>query len=206
MTKRTMKKQVYNELVKTLFPTSKSRKNISDKSIYGFCLGTVNYRGQKSVGYKTMGPSKYNKQFPILLNLLVDMMDKCDPEFEYTTIQINKNFSSTPHVDKNNVGPSYVIAMGNYTQGGNIYVEGKKHDINNKLLLFDGRLGHWVSPYKGIRYSIVFFTHTFKPPCPSTRNIRVSTLGLWDKCRKTKKIVKIKTYTSSGAIVNIIEY
>jgi hypothetical protein len=101
-----------------------------------------------------------------------------DPSFEYTTIQVNKNVVSKPHVDKNNVGPSYVIALGDFT-GGNLVVEGKEHNIHNRFLKFDGTKGHWITPFNGTRYSLVFFQHTFKPPHPSLRNIVVKHDGLY---------------------------
>ncbi len=111
-----------------------------------------------------------------------------DPDFKYTTIQVNKNIQSPPHVDKNNVGDSYIIGLGEYT-GGDLVIEGEAHDIQYTFLRFDGRLAHWVTPFKGTRYSLVFFTHTFKPPHPSLSNIKVTKHGIYDKHNK-----KIVTY------------
>jgi hypothetical protein len=173
-----------NEILKLLesikFPKRKTRKNISSHSIEGFCLGDVNYRGQKLLEYKTRGPSKYNNLYPELFNRLKLLISSGDPDFEYTTIQINKNILSPPHVDKNNVGLSYIIGLGNY-QDGELIIEGNKYDIHNKLLKFDGNKGHWTSSFIGTRYSIIYFTHTFKPPCPSKRNIKIMENGMYIK-------------------------
>ena len=186
-TKKNIKQIVLDELDNTNFPKCNTRTNVAgDKSVLAFSLGQVNYRGQKFLGGKTKGPSRFNKKFPALLKKLRKMMRLWHPTFKYTTIQVNKNFSSKPHVDKNNVGLSYVIAMGDYT-GGEIYVEGKEHNINNKFLKFNGTLGHWVAPYKGERYSLVFFTHTFKPPNPTTRHLNVTKHGLYNKNTLIKK-------------------
>lgn len=33
-----------------------------------------------------------------------------DPEFEYSTIQLNRNYDARLHIDKNNGGPGWVMA------------------------------------------------------------------------------------------------
>ena len=175
------------------FPKRMSRKNISDKPIEGFCLGEVNYRGQKYLDYRTKGPSKYNTIYPELLDMLNNLVINHDPDFMYTTIQINKNVLSPPHIDKNNVGLSYIIALGDF-KGGELVIEGCKHDIKNKFFKFDGNLGHWTAPFMGTRYSIIFFTHTFKPPSSSKRYIMITTEGEFIKKPRTSPIL-LKKYT-----------
>ena len=192
MSKSELYKATLDELEATRFPTCTSRKNISDKGIEAFVLGDVNYRGQKSVGYKTRGPSRHNKRFKELYKALQRLISECKPNFTYTTIQVNKNVMCNPHVDKNNVGPSYVIAFGDFT-GGDLVIEGDSYCIKNKFKKFDGRKGHWITPFKGTRYSIVYFTHTFKPPHPDVRNLEVKKGGLYKDgslLKKYKKSVK----------------
>jgi len=171
----------------TKFPKNTSRKNVGNSYIECFALGLVPYRGQKSLGGKLKGPSRWNKKHPELLELVQNLIKTNQPGFEYTTIQINKNIQSLPHIDKNNMGSSYIIALGNY-EGGKLVLEGDEFDIKNTWLKFDGRLGHWVKPFTGTRYSLVYFTHTFKPPCPSLRHVTVTEDGLY------KKNIKIKSY------------
>jgi len=183
-----MKKNVLDLLENTRFPKTK-RTNISDTSKEAFVLGDVNYRGQKSVGYKTRGPSRYNQKFKELYKALQDMMSEHAPLFKYTTIQVNKNIFCNPHVDKNNVGPSYGIALGEFTDG-ELVVEGNEYNINHKFKKFNGTKGHWITPFKGTRYSIIYFTHTFKPPNQSLRNIKVTKKGLY------KDDILIKKYKS----------
>ena len=67
----------FNELESTQFPICTSRKNISDKGVTAFVLGDVNYRGQKNVGYKTRGPSIYNKKFKELHKILQRLISEC---------------------------------------------------------------------------------------------------------------------------------
>jgi len=174
---------VLQELENIKFPVNRSRNNISSTPTQSFCLGHVNYRGQKSVGYKTRGPSKHNDRFPALYKLLQDFIKEHNKDFEYTTIQVNKNILCLPHVDKNNVGPSYAIALGDF-DGGKLAIQGKQYDIKNRWKMFDGRLGHWTNPFEGTRYSLIYFTHTFKPPSGHWRNITVTKEGMYKKGEK----------------------
>jgi hypothetical protein len=183
-----MFKKVLEELESIRFPKTVSRKNISSKPIEAFVLGDVNYRGQKNLGGKTRGPSRYNKKFPELFKAIKDMISYYHPNFKYTTIQLNKNVLSPPHIDKNNVGPSYIIGLGDYT-GGNLAIEGKKFNIKNKWKYFDGNKGHWTEPFKGLRYSIVFFTHTFKPPNAKLRHVKITKSGMYNKNELIKSYV-----------------
>jgi hypothetical protein len=173
-------------LENTKFPRTKNRKNISSEGIEAFVLGDVNYRGQALLDYKTRGPSRFNKKFPILFRALKKMMKENDPSFKFTTIQLNKNILSPPHIDKNNVGPSYIIAFGDY-EGGKLVIEGKENNIKNKFLNFDGTKGHWVTPFNGTRYSLVFFTHTFKPPSAFLKGVEVKKTGLYKNGELIKK-------------------
>lgn len=178
---------VFDMLESIRFPTCKSRKNIGESK--AFVLGDVNYRGQKSLGGATRGPSRWNKKFPELYDSLKKWIKKVKPTFKWTTIQVNKNVVSPPHFDKNNVGPSYIIALGDYT-GGELVIEGQPFNIKNKWKKFDGRKGHWVKPFKGTRYSLVFFTHTFKPPTYESRFYTVKKTGLYKNGELVKKYKK----------------
>ena len=39
-------------------------------------------------------------------------------DFYNTAMQLNRNYSARLHVDKNNHGPSYIIALGDYEGAG----------------------------------------------------------------------------------------
>lgn len=188
-----------NLLRETKFPKCSTRQNVASK-YEGFCLGEVNYRGQHYLGGKTRGPSRFNKLHPELYKNLTDFIHKKRPNFKYTTIQINKNAQCLPHVDVNNVGPSYIIALGDFT-GGELVVEGIQHDIRNKLFKFDGTKGHWTSPFKGERYSIIFFTHTFKPPPYDSRFTVVNKKGLFFDGKLVKRYSEgVSKRRSSGSM------
>lgn len=94
-----------------------------------------------------------------LYSKLKELMKDHDPEFEFTSITINKNFLCEPHKDKGNVGNSYIIGFGDYSDG-ELNIEGVKHDIKYKFLKFDGcKSTHFVEPFEGNRYTAVFFRH-----------------------------------------------
>lgn len=86
------------------------------------------------------------------------------PDFQFESIQINKNFQCPRHKDGKNVGKSLLMGLGDYT-GGETGVCGLKsegieelYDIRYKPIIFDGsKHEHWVEPYEGDRYSIVLF-------------------------------------------------
>merc|ERR1719367_156384 len=97
-------------------------------------------------------------------------------DFVFTSININKNYAGRLHRDASNVGPSCLKAFGDFTGGQLNYfpeddksmkletmeeLKGEKSvvlEARNGLTLFDGKRGHWVSPFEGERYSLVFFT------------------------------------------------
>jgi hypothetical protein len=162
LTKQQLKNQVLEELRNTRFPKRRNcRPNaaLPDEPIESFALGVAPYRGNVEQKGRLHGPSKWNRKFPRLYKLLRKFIAVCHPDFEYSTIQLNKNFQCLPHVDKYNKGSSYIIALGDFT-GGELIVEGKAYNIRNRWKKFDGRKEHSVAPFDGERYSLVFFTHT----------------------------------------------
>ena len=83
------------------------------------------------------------------------------PHFEFGQVQMNKNFPCPPHRDSSNIGESILVTCGDY-KGGLTVV-----DFESKLRKYDGKIGpvkfngskylHWVEPFKGTRYALVFF-------------------------------------------------
>ena len=65
--------------------------------------------------------------------MLLDFYKQTKPaketNFFNTTMQLNRNYSAMLHVDKNNHGPSYIIALGEY-QGDRLWCYDKvRHDF-----------------------------------------------------------------------------
>jgi hypothetical protein len=148
------------------FPTKKpykdkTRKNVLHKgqdSIQAFTLGKV-----RAYHSKIMVNSTHNKKYKNLLNLLTEAVREYDPEFIFTTIQINKNVLTPPHKDKNNVGLSLALSLGNFKGGGieqfNDDGTSTLLDTHNCFQYQDGSKLHRTLPYLGDRYAMIFFFH-----------------------------------------------
>merc|ERR1740123_71776 len=122
----------------------------------------------------TAGTKRY-PEFTVLINkwLRDKMPEEIKENFGYTSININKNYAGRLHRDGNNAGPSLIKAFGDF-HGGDLnywpsddkklpleeFDQSKKVTLNIKsnLLLFDGNRGHFVNPFQGERYSLVFFS------------------------------------------------
>ena len=135
--------------------------------------------GSVFMGYTWMGylsPSKQRewccvrKKFktkllserPDLWEAMEDFRDHHFPLFDFTGIQLNKNYALGKHKDANNVGESVLVSCGDY-EGGLTCVELEdgtiqKFDARLRPVIFDGsKYTHWVQPFEGERFSIVFF-------------------------------------------------
>ena len=107
--------------------------------------------------YKT----KLRTEFPEYEFIFKEFIYLHAKSFLYNQVVINKNFKITKHKDASNVGESIIIGLGDYEEGFlNIEENGKVKsvDIKNKFYKFNGSLlPHWVSEFKGNRYSLVFY-------------------------------------------------
>jgi len=97
-------------------------------------------------------------------------------DFGFTGININHNYAGKRHRDNGNEGPSAIKALGKFSGGTLDYFpkDVKKGgrcdvteldqkdsislDLSKKFALFNGNNAHGVRPFKGDRYSLVFFT------------------------------------------------
>ena len=153
----------------TNFPTKdpykdKTRKNVLQKEgqkIEAMVLGKVRAYDKKNLVSSSVSSSgKYEE----LESKLKDLMRLHNPNFRYTSIQINKSVTTSWHFDKGNVGLSYLIGFGNF-KGGGVVVKIRKDkelfvDNDHRWLYFDGHnLEHKSAPIKsGVRYAVIFFT------------------------------------------------
>jgi len=143
--------------------------------IYGMLLGLY--------AFGDVGCSSGTARHPWLTQLLVEFLHANKPGFPCTSIQVNKNYASRPHVDRNNLGSSMIIAVGDF-HGGQLWTEGGEGeadvtltenikspycyragmtykgslvDVRDRLVEFDGNRLHCTTPFKGERYSLVYF-------------------------------------------------
>lgn len=102
------------------------------------------------------------------MDLAFEAMNSVDPIFasQYTAVALTDNFHGSPHIDKQNCGPFYAIAVGNFKEGtGQIMVECSARvlaavNTKNRFAKVDGRFPHWVAPYDGCvldRYSLIYY-------------------------------------------------
>ncbi len=131
---------------------------------------TTNMRkGQYSINVgKTCHWSKKNK--PILPSVAMrenkqEIYNECRrlfPEKNFDCVMINKNFQCPAHRDRNNIGDSIIVGLGDYN-GGDLVVEGEPHCILYSPLIFNGsEKEHWVDNFTGDRYTVVLCCSKFK--------------------------------------------
>ncbi|HBY67876.1 MAG TPA: hypothetical protein DEG69_09030 [Flavobacteriaceae bacterium] len=152
--------ELKTELDNLSFPTQK-RKNISKKKCDGFVLGYIIPRGKgRWTGTEPRLSSKSTQEKYIkIYNLLKQI---APPNFEYTSIQVNKNVKCGKHIDRYNKKDSAIIGLGDYTDGS-LRIYDKKNnyediDIKNKFYIFNGSNYHETLDWTGTRYSVVYFS------------------------------------------------
>jgi hypothetical protein len=141
---------VLEQLKETHLPINYSRNNSGVG--HSISLGKVSDRYH----HRMNRHGRYDAKFPELRAAIWKLGKKIVP-FPYTTVQVNYNYKTKPHIDRNNVGESLIVGLGDYV-GGDLIVDKKRYDIRNHPLIFNGaELLHGTAPYKGDRYSLVFF-------------------------------------------------
>ena len=153
---RPSNKRVLRALKKIDFPNNRSRKNVLGEKMYSasmMCLGMVYARPHGMI------VSNETLRRPNLTSLLVRLMREHDPHFKFTSIQVNKQLRSPMHCDSNNHGPSRIIGLGDYI-GGRVWVHGSGPlNCKNRFVQFDGNVAHCTLPFKGERFSLVYYTN-----------------------------------------------
>mmetsp|Transcript_46876 Transcript_46876/g.52927 ORF Transcript_46876/g.52927 Transcript_46876/m.52927 type:complete len:923 (-) Transcript_46876:83-2851(-) len=145
---------------------SETKRNIQERSsAYSFAEGHGGASGSFSAGIMPGARHKQpkaNSMFPDLVKAAFELELKLFPGREpSSTIAINRNAQFRPHTDSGagaGQSTSLIVGLGTYS-GGELIVEGEQHDIRYKGIEFDGwKQRHWTMPFKGERYSLVWFT------------------------------------------------
>jgi len=160
------------------FADNESRLNVLPegvKSIHSDTLGALRIRNGT---YRIFDPTtRYEHVTKLLCRWFESSKGKEIPaDFGFTGININHNYAGRRHRDANNEGPSAIKALGKFTggkldyfpkdvkKGGRCDVteldpkESIVLDLSKKFVLFNGNSAHGVQPFKGERFSLVFFT------------------------------------------------
>jgi hypothetical protein len=156
------KKAMLAKLRETDFPKNTGRTNIlKGKQTYSHSM----VLGKVKVMFKpkgTFAPSRHNKKHAELLKMAKAFLKTHDPKYGFHAVTINKNHAAAKHVDSNNRGHSYIIGLGDYTGGELVFTDKASpnygtHNIKNRWLRFDGSTEHYVKPFKGERYTLVYY-------------------------------------------------
>ena len=154
----TVKADMLKLLNSTQFPKNTGRTN-NLKPGQTFSLSMVLGKVRMFYG-KGLAESRFNKKHPELLAMAKKLLKSHDPKYGFQAVTINKNHASARHTDKYNGGHSYIIGLGNYTGGELVFEEGDYkgvHNIKNRWLKFKGDTPHYVKPFKGTRYTLVYY-------------------------------------------------
>ena len=129
--------------------------------------GTFNAEGAKAKA-ATLKRQRHQE----LWDLAVEALREADPEYAstFTSLAITGNFRGSPHIDTENVAPFYALALGDFVEGGRVAVESSERQVTEVDTRFgfakvDGRFPHWVTPYQGERFSLIYYT-TEGPAAP----------------------------------------
>jgi len=165
----TLLEQIYEKLLKIGKLPKQKRNNIicnPDVIPRGVVFGLVKLRKYVAKIKDTeLYPSKLSfvPKYAKLYRMLEELMWEYDPNFNFTSIQVNDNNLCAKHKDSHNIGISYIIAMGKF-QGGDLRVwneagtEYEDVDIHNKFLCFNGsKKFHQTMPFTGNRYTIIYY-------------------------------------------------
>jgi hypothetical protein len=152
------------------------RPHVSDDACFSVSFGRCFIRSQ---GYGTCAA---NAKYPEVFRVLQELMHRHNPQFTYSTINVNYNLLCKPHCDKNNRGDTYIVALGHFA-GGELVVQSSDgraettYDIHNKWLRFNGNTLHWTLPFgreafddtSGVsravtRFSLVYYTSLNSQP------------------------------------------
>lgn len=109
--------------------------------------------------------SAVTRKRPELARELCAACREAEPDFRFTSIQVNLNTRYRMHTDGYDAGPSRMLCCGNFS-GGRMWLHSwaerswEAVDAHDHWVAFDGREFHLTEPWDGPeRYSLVYFTH-----------------------------------------------
>ena len=138
----------------------------------GNVIGTIGRTMTFGFGDNRKGWNFYatNKKYPEVFEALVKFGNAVVPKgWKYQGITLNHGVRAKKHKDKKNVGESVIVGFGDYT-GGELKVwDGKDKNPqplnirDNPAMFNGGNLYHQTTPFKGDRYTIIFYKQSKKP-------------------------------------------
>jgi len=157
--------------------TTNTRPSINAKAY--MILRNPNEFGQKE-SKNAVQAAKKLAEHRELWNLAEQAIQAADPVFasNFSALAVTYGFQGSPHIDKQNTGPFYGLALGDFPDGqGGVCVEASawvvaQVNTKNRLAKVDGRYPHWVAPYDATaheRFSLIFYStwQDYKAPGPA---------------------------------------
>lgn len=148
-------------------PIGRKATERSEIDVYYWIWGYIrNYRGYPPDNKKViqMSNASYYPKNQRVIEYAKALMLQHDPDFKYTSIQFAKNMKTEKHKDKSNIGESYIIALGDFTDGPLRVYDGdsdtyKDINIHNKFYKFNGsEVWHETGDFEGVRFTLTYFT------------------------------------------------
>jgi hypothetical protein len=126
----------------------------------GSCLGVTN--GPRGTYLIPSTPQRIG-----VLAAIQKLVQKVElaKDLEYSSAQVNRWSASAKHRDRNNLGPSLILGLGDY-KWGELLVKREngagdfKIDIQWKICAFSGFRVHASMEFESNRWTIVLFTHS----------------------------------------------
>jgi hypothetical protein len=127
-------------------------------------IGTLSENNNSASTAAKQAAAKVDK-YSEMWQQAVELLATHDADFatKITAIAFTKNFIGSCHIDTQNTGPFYGLALGDFlAPGGRLCVEVSAREVahvdtRHRLAKVDGRFPHWVAPYDGNRYSVIFY-------------------------------------------------
>ena len=145
--------ELYDNVQQIKFPKGK-RKNVCDDFYNYINFGLIRKRFKPVTDNIASGNVKY----PMVYKSLCEIIEGFD--FKFTSIILNKNVVCKKYTDKYNIGDSLTFSFGEFS-GGELVYDGKIINTQNKPFIFNGKKDHYSLPFKGTRYSVVYFSHKY---------------------------------------------
>jgi len=207
--KRIADKDIIEVLSVWGFPENETRLNVLPegvKSIHSDTMGILRIRNGT---YRIFDPTTRYEHVTKLICKWFDADRRELPgNFGFTGININHNYAGRRHRDNGNEGPSAIKAIGTFSGGKLNYFpkDVKKSgrcdvtalevkdsivlDLSKTPKLFCGNNAHGVQPFKGDRFSLVFFTTSkwWKMKSPEVK--KLTQLGFKVPTRASMESVK----------------
>jgi len=126
-----------------------------------------------------------NQRYPELFKRLAEFGNRVVPKgWEYNGITLNEGMKAKKHKDSKNLGPSVIVGIGDFTGGGIKVWDANDENprvlpLHDKPLMFNGGLlYHETQPFKGERYTMVFYRQMWEG---QPKDVSLRGKGLWDE-------------------------